>query len=125
MSQPDPNARHPASLIARSLHDPDLVRLMRSPVTTEMIAYLVYKTENTIAIDEPEKTPEQSLPSPPPTPAKEKYNSCLPSLTDFICTLVLKSNVQVATLMSTLMYLQRLHDKLPAMAKGKSATLYI
>lgn len=124
MSLQEQNGRHPASLIVRSLHNPDLVRLMRSPVTTEMIAYLVSKTESTIAIDEPEKTPEQSLPTPPPTPAKDESDSWLPSLTEFICTLVLKSNVQVATLMSTLVYLQRLHDKLPAMAKGMSASFH-
>lgn len=111
----DPSRRHPASLVAHALHNPELVEFMRQPVTDEMVSYLALQTERTIAIDE---TPVQTLPSPPQTPQKDAPAEGLPSLTTFICTLVLKSNVQVATLMSTLVYLQRLRSKLPSMAKG-------
>ncbi|KAI8594546.1 hypothetical protein EDD21DRAFT_314457, partial [Dissophora ornata] len=71
-----------------------------------------------------------TLPSPPNTPAnRSRMNSepstvAVPPLNDFIRLLVLNSNVQSATLLPTLVYLERLKYKLPVAAKGMHCTCH-
>ena len=63
-------------------------------------------------------------PTPPHTPLREDgpddYAASLPSLQDFIIFICQSSHVQVPTLLTTLIYLERLRTKLPRMAKGAS-----
>jgi PHO85 cyclin-1 len=106
-----------------------------TPVSRSMISYLanaacsVIQCDPTMMPPPPTAAPHNSRlpPTPPKTPpprAVPAEDAGLPTLEEFITQLVVSSNVQVPTLMSTLVYLNRLRSRLQPMAKGLRCTTH-
>lgn len=109
-----------------------------TPVRSHMIEYLACSAREVIRCDESmmpppppsslssSQTGNSRLPitpprTPPPVASGDKF---LPSLEQFIHNLVRESNVQVPTLMATLVYLNRLKSRLQPEAKGLRCTAH-
>lgn len=93
------------------------------PVSRDMVCYLAKATSQVIRCDSPPEVlakPTNTLTPPSTPPAGES----LPSLEEYITAIINRSHVQTPTLMTSLVYLSRLQQRLPAVAKGMSCTLH-
>lgn len=93
------------------------------PVSQDMIAYLAHKASQVIRC-EGQSSSQRTQPITPPTtpPQSAVDDQSIPSLEQFITNLVERSHVQVPTLMTSLVFLARLRQRLPPVAKGMRCT---
>ncbi|EAQ85279.1 hypothetical protein CHGG_09293 [Chaetomium globosum CBS 148.51] len=106
-----------------------LDKFVYQPVDTDMILYLADAAANVIQCDTsmmppPAQSRSRTTSQEPSARAVKDSDARLPSIEEFITQLVISSNVQVPTLMSSLVYLRRLKSRLQPMAKGLRCTTH-
>jgi G1/S-specific cyclin PLC1 len=121
-----------APLTMAELNAAALDKFVYQPVNQTMIRFLADAAYNVITCDNTlmptpitrANTAPASASTTPEPQRVQAEDGGLPTLEEFITQLVCSSNVQVPTLMSTLVYLTRLRSRLQPMARGLRCTTH-
>lgn len=106
----------------RNYHHDALCHFVQMPVTYNMVQYLARESASVIHCD---SSAVQGGGQQDAAAASIKGAGTLPplpTLEEFICSLINRSHVETATLMTSLVYLARLRARLPPMARGMRCT---
>ena len=112
-----------------SLQYPELDRrtidVINNEISNDMINIIAQHARSVISCSSAPPAPVPNanngrMPSPPNTPSAMASTTSIQPLHRFITNLVVHSRVQAGTLICTLVYLNRLKQRLPKEARGKS-----
>jgi G1/S-specific cyclin PLC1 len=115
--------RYSPNLVAENAAALD--HFIQLPVSHDMISYLAQQAQQVIRCEPSiNKNLPPTPPASPPQHAASIREPALPSVEEFITSIVERSHVQTATLMTSLVYLSRLRSRLPPVAKGMRCTVH-